>query len=166
MHTSVFAAGSSWDRIQLKYDVHISCRIAFNSNVVLIYFVLNFDTGTSPIDIVFCSQDEIQNKKKYKEPKSRKIFKNHDANWDFMCFGSTCPAQTLVHCGCWDSFGSHDGRTTVGRCLGWLETNWTNSAWFFAWALATSIPAQWIVTSIHQLIAQCWLKAVDQVVPL
>ena len=64
MHTSVFAGtGSSWDRIQLKYDVHISCRIVFNSNVVLIYFVLNFDTGTSPIDIVFCSQDEIQNKK-------------------------------------------------------------------------------------------------------
>lgn len=72
----------------------------------------------------------------------------------------------LVHSGCWDSFGSHDGRTTVGWCLGWLETNWTNSAWFFAWALATSIPAQWIVTSIHQSIAQCWLKAVDQVVPL
>ena len=58
----------------------LSCRIVFNSNVVLIYFVLNFDTGTSPIDIVVCSQDEIQNKKEYKEPKSRKIFKNHDAN--------------------------------------------------------------------------------------
>ena len=134
---------------------------------MLFWFILYSISTRVHLLLTLCSVLKMKFRtKKYKEPKSRKIFKNHDANWDFMCFGSTRPAQTLVHCGCWDSFGSHDGRTTVGRCLGWLETNWTNSAWFFAWALATSIPAQWIVTSIHQLIAQCWLKAVDQVVPL
>lgn len=76
MHTSVFAGtGSSWDRIQLKYDVHIYCRIVFNSNVVLIYFVLNFDTGTSPIDIVFCSQDEFGTKKNTKSQRAGKFSK-------------------------------------------------------------------------------------------
>ena len=59
-----FAAGASWHR------VHISCAYFFwdcFQSVVLIYFVVNLDTGTSPSDIVFCSQDDIQNKKEYRQ---------------------------------------------------------------------------------------------------
>lgn len=135
---------------------------------MLFWFILYSISTRVHLLLTLCSvlKMKFRTKKNTKSQRAGKFSKIMMQIEIFMCFGSTRPAQTLVHCGCWDSFGSHDGRTTVGRCLGWLETNWTNSAWFFAWALATSIPAQWIVTSIHQLIAQCWLKAVDQVVPL
>lgn len=51
-----------------------------------------------------------------------------------------------------------DWKPTEQTALDFLLEPWRKSV--------TSIPAQWIVTSIHQLIAQCWRKAVDQVVPL